>query len=37
VPKPRKPGTDPHRAKKTDSEATAEWRARMGTAEAKEI
>jgi transposase len=36
VPKPRKPGTDPHRPKKTDSDAVAEWRARMGTAEAKE-
>jgi hypothetical protein len=35
VPKPRKPGTDPHRPKKTDSDAVAEWRARMGTAEAK--
>jgi transposase len=37
VPKPRKPGTDPHRPKKTDSEPVAEWRARMGTAEAKQI
>ena len=37
VPKPRKKGTDPHRPKKTDSEAVAEWRQRMGTPEAKEI
>jgi transposase len=37
VPKPRKPGADPHQAKKTDSEAVAEWRRLMGTPEAKEI
>jgi transposase len=37
VPKPRKEGTDPHRPKKTDSEATADWRMRMGTPGAKEI
>ena len=37
VPKPRKEGTDPHQPKKTDSDAVAEWRQRMGTAEAKEI
>ena len=37
VPKPRKEGTDPYHAKKTDSEAVAEWRQRMGTAEAKAI
>jgi transposase len=37
VPKPRKKGADPHQPKKTDSEAVAEWRKRMGTAEAKAI
>lgn len=37
VPKPRKEGTDPHQPKKTDSEAVADWRQRMGTTEAKEI
>ncbi len=37
VPKPRKKETDPHRAKKTDSAAVAEWRQRMGTPEAKAI
>jgi transposase len=37
VPKPRKPGADPHQPKKTDSEAVAEWRQRMGTPEAKAI
>jgi transposase len=37
VPKPRQPGTDPHQPKKTDSEAMADWRMRMGTPEAKEI
>jgi transposase len=37
VPKPRKPGTDPHRPKKIDSDAVADWRVRMGTPEAKEI
>ena len=37
LPKPRKPGADPHEPKKTDSEAVAAWRRRMGTPEAKEI
>jgi len=37
VPKPRKAGTDPHQPKRTDSEAVAQWRQRMATAEAKEI
>jgi hypothetical protein len=37
VPKPRKKGTDPHQPKRTDSDATAEWRVRMGTPEAKAI
>ncbi len=37
VPKPRKPGADPHQAKKTDSDAVAEWRQRMGTPQAKEV
>jgi transposase len=37
VPKPRKTGVDPHHPKKTDSAAVAEWRQRMGTAEAKAI
>jgi transposase len=37
VPKPRKSGADPHEPKKTDSEAVAAWRRRMGTPEAKEI
>ena len=37
VPKPRKTGTDPHQAKKTDSDAVADWRRRMGTEEAKEV
>jgi transposase len=36
VPKPRKKDADPHQPKKTDSEAVAAWRIRMGTAEAKE-
>jgi transposase len=36
VPKPRKKDADPHQPKKTDSEAVAAWRVRMGTAEAKE-
>ncbi|WP_435011933.1 transposase (plasmid) [Tundrisphaera lichenicola] len=35
VPKPRKKDADPHRPKKTDSEAVAAWRVRMGTAQAK--
>ena len=37
VPKPKDPGTDPYRAKADDSKAVGAWRARMGTAEAKEI
>jgi transposase len=37
VPKPRKPGTDPHPPKKTDSDAVAQWRRRMGTPDAKAI
>jgi transposase len=37
VPKPRTKGADPHQPKKTDSEAVARWRRRMGTPEAKEI
>jgi transposase len=37
VPKPRKKDTDPHQPKKTDSEAVAQWRQRMGTADAKTI
>ena len=37
VPKPRKEGADPHQPKKTDSDAVAEWRRRMGTPEAKGI
>jgi transposase len=37
VPKPRTEGSDPHRPKKTDSEAVAQWRRRMGTPEAKAI
>ena len=37
VPKPRKEGVDPHARKRDDTDATAEWRARMGTDEAKEI
>jgi transposase len=37
VPKPRRSGGDPHEPKKTDSEAVAEWRRRMGTPQAKEI
>ena len=36
VPKPRKEGVDPYQPKATDSEEVAEWRARMGTPEAKE-
>jgi transposase len=35
--KQRKAGKDPHARKKGDSEAVAQWRARMGTAAAKEI
>jgi transposase len=37
VPKPKKKDVDPHQPKKTDSEAVAEWRPRMATAEAKSI
>ena len=37
VPKPRRKDADPHQPKKTDSEAVAEWRQRMGTPEAKAI
>jgi transposase len=37
VPKPRKKDVDPHQPKKTDSEAIAQWRKRMGTPEAKAI
>jgi len=37
VPKPRKKGADPHQVKKTDSDAVARWRLRMGTPQAKEI
>jgi transposase len=36
VPRPRKKDVDPHQPKKGDSDAVAAWRARMGTAEAKE-
>lgn len=37
VPKPRREGIDPHERKELDTDATAEWRARMATDEAKEI
>lgn len=37
VPQPRSEGIDPHARKSGDTENTAAWRARMGTAEAKEI
>jgi hypothetical protein len=37
VPTPRKKGIDPHERKPNDTDATAEWRARMATDEAKEI
>jgi hypothetical protein len=37
VPEPRKEGTNPHQPKPTDSEAVAEWRARMGTEAARAI
>jgi hypothetical protein len=37
VPKPKDPATDPHTPKPGDSEGVAEWRARMGTEEAKNI
>ena len=36
VPKAKKEGVDPHEPKAADSEEVAEWRTRMGTAEAKE-
>ena len=35
VPKPKDAATDPYAAKPKDSEAVAQWRQRMGTAEAK--
>jgi len=37
VPKPKKEETDRHQPKKGDSDAVAEWRARMGTDAAKAI
>lgn len=37
VPKPREEGVDRHEPKATDGEGVAEWRRRMGTAEAKDI
>lgn len=37
VPRPKDAGRDPHQPLPDDSEALASWRARMGTAEAKEI
>jgi transposase len=37
VPEPKKEGVDRHEPKATDSQEVAEWRARMGTDEAKEI
>jgi transposase len=37
VPEPKKQGVDRHQAKATDGPEVAEWRTRMGTAEAKEI
>jgi len=37
VQKPKKEGVDPHQAKQGDGPGVAAWRARMGTAEAKEI
>jgi transposase len=37
VQRPKKEGVDPHERKKSDTDATAEWRARMATDEAKEI
>lgn len=37
IPKPKKKDVDPHQPKKTDSEAVAQWRQRMGTPEAKAI
>jgi len=37
VAKPKKAGVDRHAPKRTDSQEVAEWRQRMGTAEAKRI
>ena len=37
VPKPKKEGVDRHEPKKTDSEAVADWRQRMGTPEARTL
>jgi transposase len=37
VPKPRTKDSDPHRPKKGDSAAVAEWRQRMGTADAQAV
>ena len=37
VPKPRNPGVDRYAPKPTDSPAVAQWRQRMGTAEAKRL
>ena len=37
MPKPKDPATDPHAPKPGDSEAVAEWRAPMGTEEAKTL
>jgi transposase len=37
VPTPRKPDIDPHERKPNDTDATAAWRARMATDEAKEV
>jgi transposase len=37
VPKPKNKDVDPHRPKKTDSDAVAAWRVRMNTPEAKAI
>jgi transposase len=37
VPQPRDKGVDPHQPKPRDSEAVAQWRARMATDEAKTI
>jgi hypothetical protein len=37
VPKPRKPGVDPHAPKRGDKPAVAQWRQRMGTDDARQI
>lgn len=37
APTPKDPAADPHAPQPTDSQAVAEWRARLGTAEAKTI